>query len=323
MSSPHAPAPVPIHISGTQALVWSVDDIATLRTQHRICGSLVGTLPAAAQQNVFLGVPLLLAREEVVLLVERQLAVLVDERASYPAPSARQFQEWASARREEVVQQQKQREARERRPPPVLGEEALRRREEREARRERERAARAAKAAEEGEELLEDKDGVLPQEQDQPAAAAAALDKSKGKAPEKDPAHWVTIPSSSLSLPWYTPRTYATLAAARSAGLWTYPTTRGERAKCAAFRALWERGHYLGPGLKFGGDWLVYPGDPLRYHSHFVATALAGRDGTVRPMEVIAFGRLGTATKKAHLLCGWDEGTGQVSFFSIEWANFG
>lgn len=40
-------------------------------------------------------------------------------------------------------------------------------------------------------------------------------------------------------------------------------------------------------------------------------------------MEVVAHGRLGTATKKAHLLCTWDDETQQADFFSVEWAGFG
>lgn len=48
-------------------------DIATLRTKHHICGLLTGTLPHLAQQNIFLGVPLVLMPEEVVLLVEKSV----------------------------------------------------------------------------------------------------------------------------------------------------------------------------------------------------------------------------------------------------------
>ena len=47
-----------------------VPDIATIRSQHRLCGVLTGTLPHLSQQNVFLGVPLILFPEEAVLLVE-------------------------------------------------------------------------------------------------------------------------------------------------------------------------------------------------------------------------------------------------------------
>jgi hypothetical protein len=56
-------------------------DIATLRAKHHICGILTGTLPHLSQQNVFLGVPLVLMPEEVALLVgngaAHHLALLV------------------------------------------------------------------------------------------------------------------------------------------------------------------------------------------------------------------------------------------------------
>ena len=148
--------------------------------------------------------------------------------------------------------------------------------------------------------------------------------------------------------------TYETLDAARAANVWSYPSNAEERARCEVFRDLWEKGYYMGGGSKFGGDWLVYPGacallpspprifftvsshtcvytcmhapttgDPLRYHSHFVATVQTSPSAPLRPMEVVAHGRLGTATKKAHLLCGWDPESREVTYFSIEWAGFG
>lgn len=46
-------------------------DLETLRSEHRICGLLVGTLPHLSQQNVFLGLPVVLTPEEVVLLIEK------------------------------------------------------------------------------------------------------------------------------------------------------------------------------------------------------------------------------------------------------------
>lgn len=46
-------------------------DIAVIRTEYRVCGTLLGTLPHLLQQNVFLGVPLVLLPEEVVLLVDK------------------------------------------------------------------------------------------------------------------------------------------------------------------------------------------------------------------------------------------------------------
>lgn len=45
-------------------------------------------------------------------------------------------------------------------------------------------------------------------------------------------------------------------------------------------------------------------------------------DHRITPMELVAWGRLGTATKKAHLIAGWDDETGEADFYSLEWASF-
>lgn len=64
-------------------------------------------------------------------------------------------------------------------------------------------------------------------------------------------------------------------------------------------------------------------GDPLRYHSHLVASVIESPAAPLRPMEIVAHGRLGTGTKKAHLLCEWDAVNKTVTYYSIEWAGFG
>lgn len=54
-----------------------------------------------------------------------------------------------------------------------------------------------------------------------------------------------------------------------------------------------------------------------------MATVVESPEGALRPMEIVAHGRLGTATKKSHLLCTWDDVKKEVSYLSIEWAGFG
>jgi tRNA-splicing endonuclease subunit Sen34 len=52
-------------------------------------------------------------------------------------------------------------------------------------------------------------------------------------------------------------------------------------------------------------------------------------DDKLRPMEIVAHGRLGTATKKSHLLCAVQDTPDEhpeksaVEYWSIEWAGFG
>ncbi|GAA5842094.1 hypothetical protein JCM3766R1_000003 [Sporobolomyces carnicolor] len=64
--------PIKLRVSNQKAYLWDLNDIQRLRVQHHICGSLHGTLPQVTQQNVFLGLPLVLAPEEVVLLVKNR-----------------------------------------------------------------------------------------------------------------------------------------------------------------------------------------------------------------------------------------------------------
>lgn len=89
-------------------------------------------------------------------------------------------------------------------------------------------------------------------------------------------------------------------------------------------------------------------GDPLRYHSHFTATVQTTAHSLISAHELIAAGRLGTAVKKAHLLCSVQSGEtdqleeddawqnkikgkqddlqsswGKFDFISLTWAGFG
>jgi tRNA-splicing endonuclease subunit Sen34 len=90
------------------------------------------------------------------------------------------------------------------------------------------------------------------------------------------------------------------------------------------FRYLHSKGYYHMPGLRFGCHYNVYPGDPLRYHSHFAATGL-GWDQKFDLLDVIGGGRLGTGTKKAYMIGGEDPEVDvnekePVRAFSVEWA---
>ncbi|KAL1605556.1 tRNA-splicing endonuclease subunit [Nothophoma quercina] len=86
------------------------------------------------------------------------------------------------------------------------------------------------------------------------------------------------------------------------------------------FRFLHSRGYFFMPGLRFGCNYSVYPGDPLRYHSHFLATGL-GWDEKFDLLDIVGGGRLGTGTKKAYMVGGEDPKGDDVRVFSVEWAS--
>ncbi|KAG8900588.1 tRNA-splicing endonuclease subunit [Tulasnella sp. 403] len=239
MDSP--PQPIALHVSNNKAFVWDPEDAAALRRLHHVTGMLTGTLPSMAQQNIFLGLPLLLMPEEVVFLLESKVAVLLDDGNAHRPPTQSELASWrqliqkhrAAALREVEDTKRTRQNVREQK----TSEDALRKRKEREAKK--------------------------------LAAAAVATGNN-------DPA---TL--SSLLV----------------------PTAEPEEAK----------------STMSGKD----GSDQLRYHSHFVASVLLTSVTKLTPMQIVAYGRLGTGTKKAHLLCGWDEESNTVDYYSIEWANFG
>lgn len=55
---------------------------------------------------------------------------------------------------------------------------------------------------------------------------------------------------------------------------WPYPTTRSDLHRVAVFTDLHDLGYVLTDGVKFGGDFLAYPGDPMLYHAQFVIRVL-------------------------------------------------
>ncbi|GAA5931147.1 hypothetical protein JCM3775_004946 [Rhodotorula graminis] len=345
-----ARAPIRLRVAHQKAYLWDLEDIQYLRVQHHICGSLQGTLPQVTQQNVFLGLPLVLLPEEVVLLVRNNLAVLVHDSAAHLPPTPAQAASYAASRSSAITAQ---REA-------SLASEAERKAlheaknadliaAKRRAKEDRRRAQAAKELEDKG--AMAEGDGrievsVPPLREGEtttgpPSAAAAAPAPSTPLPAPPAPtsrdlstvAYTIIIEPRSSSLAWYDPSlasaTYSTLDAAAAAGVWSYPQTPLQEARCRVFEDLWRRGHYMGGGLRFGGDFLVYPGDPLRYHSHFTLTVLSTPTTAIMPLDLVAYGRLATGVKKAHLLASWEDaeapqgGEGRALYVSLEWAAFG
>ncbi|KIK59854.1 hypothetical protein GYMLUDRAFT_44324 [Collybiopsis luxurians FD-317 M1] len=314
---------IPIRIANKRAYIWDVDDLMKIRSEHHMCGLLVGTLPHLSQQNVFLGIPSQLMPEEAALLVEKELAIFIDDTNAYPEPSLSQFKKWNDQQRQYIKHQQTILESDNIKPPEVaqraMSEEAIRKRKERELKRQQ-KAQELKKLEEQARDASEQSVFV-------PAVDDAVSPSSRPDTPSiSAPASYnisITAPSSSLD--WYSPDSvsFSTIEAAKEAGIWDFPSDLHDRARYGVFKDLWEQGFFMGGGIRFGGDYLVYPGDPLRYHSHFCATVIESPTHAINPMEIVAHGRLGTATKKTHLFCGWHDQKKKVSYLSIEWAGFG
>ena len=88
------------------------------------------------------------------------------------------------------------------------------------------------------------------------------------------------------------------------------------------YQYLNQAGYWMTPGLRFGCEYTAYPGDPLRFHSHFMVHVEKDDDDEgVEMLTLVGGGRVATQTRKAWMLAGQvDE---EVRVFTIEWAGFG
>lgn len=94
------------------------------------------------------------------------------------------------------------------------------------------------------------------------------------------------------------------------------PLQRTSLLKCKVFCDLWEKGYYITGGSKFGGDYLVYKGDPLLYHALFIVKCM-DVDKEILPREIVTFGRLGNSVKKKSVFASYVENV--VSYISVSW----
>ncbi|KAK3323551.1 hypothetical protein B0T19DRAFT_208113 [Cercophora scortea] len=284
-------------------LVFDIDDVVHIRRHHSICAVFTGTMPQNPTQNVFLGLPIELYAQEAKILVDKKAGYIVDDAADHLT----QLKTMDESSRKEYIQSLKV----QRKNAQLVFEEAkalsqARHQDKRKAtsgsKKARETNNPAPPATVEQEDTLFDTQPVKPA----PAAAAVAAVKD--------------------TMPALTPTTSSTLIVPQTSST---PVEVPSSFPLQAY--LNSRGYFITPGLRFGGDFSVYPGDPLRYHAHYLATSYEW-EKKIPLLDLLTSGRLGTAVKKSFLLGGQQPqdqvaesekvaaGGDDVRVFCIEWA---
>jgi len=271
-------------------------DVQTLRIHHHICGVLSGTLPEMGQQNVFLGLPLILLPEEVVLLVRHskqlsqrlarstlfrfgahtsrlpaELAVLISQPAAHLPPTPAQAATAAAERKADIHRQRTEYKDWTEQKALQVKHKFASQIEAKRKERQLARASTSAPAPAPGAEVATfalDVPAIPDRAETTPPPAAVALASATKPDNLDSIAYTITIQASSTDLPWYDTDApgarFETLEEAAGAGVWNYPEPGPrqvlQEARCRVFEELWRKGHYLGVGLRFGGDFLVYPG---------------------------------------------------------------
>jgi tRNA-splicing endonuclease subunit Sen34 len=299
--------PIPISLIGGQYLLFSIDTITYLRREHHICGVLIGSIPQVPQQNVFLGVPLELMPEEARLLVEKGLAYVVDDAMIHqrgltnvlPQKRRQYLKKLRDTGRQAAIFQAEIKQARAR---------AF------------SKSRSKVKKGPPAQSMSQDDDEV-----------SSTTENAREESLFVPPSPSEPAPSESFSI------STLGITPASSVSLLTpppSPSSPGDSLPAVPesyplFKHLHSKGYFPSPGLRFGCQYLVYPGDPLRFHSHFLASHV-GWDEELDLMDIVGGGRLGTGVKKGYLIGGIEnknkevvneEGAENVRTFSIEWAS--
>lgn len=295
--------------TGGRYLVFEVKDVAALRREHCICAVLVGTTPQNPNQNVFSGLPIELLPEEARLLVDKGAAYVVDDAVSHLT----QLSTMDAATRQAYLQSLKTRQRAFQRMADEQDAERAKYTEKMKAQGKHKRNPRTAHQVESS-PAVPKPDGDDDDDDDFSIFSTSALPKNAPAGRSVSKMRHLT-PTTSVDM-LADPRAETVSVDAPRA----YPF----------YKHLNSKGFYITPGIRFGADYSVYPGDPFRFHAHFMATSF-GWDDEITVLDLVTGGRLGTGVKKGFLIGGeppreeeekaeQDLGGDRVRAFTLEWA---
>ncbi|KAI1382363.1 SEN34 subunit of tRNA-splicing endonuclease [Hypoxylon crocopeplum] len=281
--------PVRISKVAGRYLLFDIDDVMYLRRKYNICSVFVGTIPQNPQQNIFMGLPIELMPEEAQVLVDKKAAFVVDDGAFHPMRLAA-LDESARRRYLQAIKADGKKaqlaviESKQSFKPKIKKGKAKSKSTQGEVLDE-------ANTPEQGFEGDDGPDASLFSPSLPPSSGVSSPSPLKQtQKPEDVPGYAITPTTSnllSLSSPSFPEQT----------------TTVDVPPSYPLYAHLQDRGYYMMPGLRFGCDYNVYPGDPLRFHSHFQAASYAW-DQEIAMLDLVAGGRLGTGVKKGYLIGG-------------------
>eukprot|EP00079_Xenopus_tropicalis_P010299 XP_002935038.2 PREDICTED: tRNA-splicing endonuclease subunit Sen34 [Xenopus tropicalis] len=302
-----------IHLLEGKAFVWKADDVQMIREQHGLVGNLVGALVRKPRQNSRLGLPLQLMPEEVRLLVEIGAAVLVrglsGEGKIHKEVALEVESAESSPSPNDVNDEQPETEAYDK----YLNESY---KEQRKLALEDKRRTLESLA----DRIAEGRSRRKRQRSDQEDATESSFQGPIKELQNLEETFQFPKEAMMVHLPTAHPSCGDTeeVDMCQASVHWPYAGQKEHEVRYKVFKSLWQKGYFLTSGSKFGGDFLVYPGDPMRFHAHFIAICFPYKE-EIPLSDIVTAGRLGTNVKKTVLLCSADEG-GEVTFTSLQWS---
>jgi len=333
-----------IYLSHGSLFVWSAEDAQMLREECRIVGQLTGCLARAPRQNGHLGLPLQLMPEEAKLLVDIDAAVIVREKQPpgkvwrARAEACKGMREGNTRTQQRLYRESRKDEIKRKMGTIIAGKKAKKQKLQNAAKESKnlnkdgsENPSEDISNGSDNKEVSEKESdtscadisltepdvatGHGPEgthseggegEKDQKEKDLTVEDVMKGDS-ETDARH--TLVQIFTENPWK--------RKVQPVGDFDFPRTGHERIRYTVFKDLWRKGYYMTSGAKFGGDFLVYPGDPAKYHSHHIALCVSS-EKPLPMLDIICQGRLASNVRKTAILCSVEKRK-KVLYTSLSW----
>ncbi|XP_077292543.1 tRNA splicing endonuclease subunit 34 [Arctopsyche grandis] len=274
---------IPLYVSNGQAFVWNANDWLTIRQNHRIVGELIGSIASFPRQDSYPGFPMALMTEEAALLVEEGFCKLLEYTNSNALPSS-DLSKLAKETEDRLFTEQ----------TDCMKEKRI---EQMSSRIDIIVAGKQKKKAMEGDSSECDKEALLQEEILK--LTPLSVGNSLVQIPTEDP--W-PHETKDITIEDLIPNIKSDIG----------------HVRYSVFKDLWKRGFFVTAGTKFGGDFLVYLGDPVKFHAMYMVKCLNNSSEIISLKRIVAFGRLGVSVNKITVIA-YINNDNNVTYQTLQW----
>ena len=297
---------VKLYLCHGKIFVWDPEDAVTLREKFRIVGTNFGCYPIKPKQTIQLSLPLMLSKVEAKYVLKLKNAAVFNSSTFSNSIDLQEYEEGISQKRS--IQHKIQMKLKQDQKWNDLDEMA-----------DEIKKGKVSKVFRKRTPLIQSETETIKSDKDSKLSSSSqeiftSDDFEKFKKTEIDKIQlfgyeqtWVNLPIQSELHHQFDTLNESDIQ-----------LNVDEKLKYAVFCDLHSQGYFLTDGLKFGGHFLVYPGDPGLYHSIFIVFCIAF-DDKLSATDYSTLGRLATSVKKTLLLCSVNDDN-QVIYSSFAWS---
>ena len=343
-------------------LVWSADDVYTLRTKHRICGALIGSLVRKPWQSSICSLPLVLLPEEVYVCVKHDIARVLDSDMYFSkrkvthqlVASQNRFTKQLEMEQLQIFKDEKLKKVsafyghnkkqwkkcKNKETNHVSEDDRVNEFDDKDCvtinvqvEHTEHRSTEKLESDEEKAQQISSKPQITNDEQEYSSVGIKGSSVArKGNTLQQNEGSKCSKTTSSLSV---TKEDFDYFKNSLRIHVPTAVTSKNfenfekydfikEYAtkinnKMKVFEGFWQQGYYITSAEKFGGNFLVYPNDPLRYHSFYIVVVM-DNNKKFTAKDMICYGRLSASVKKTVVLANVSPNK-DVKYLSLNWAH--